>query len=120
MQRIWAVVPGQLILGSVEGEFAISNAITVAADDGAEIWLVVEVAIQSVKAERHVSRHTFVVGNSHRNYDSAVIHSVDFNSTRVRDGVEVNRALWDGAKCLFPDHVRPLRRRWLQQNESKR
>src|SRR5439155_7723808 len=55
----------------LHSELPVGDAIRVAPDDGAEIWRVVEIGIQSVKAEHDISQHTFLIGNSQGNNDSA-------------------------------------------------
>jgi len=51
VEVVVAVVAGEGVFDSVEGEAAFADAVAVAADDRAEVGVLLEVAVQGVEAE---------------------------------------------------------------------
>ena len=85
MQRVRAVVFGQVIRRAVDGELAIGDAIGVAADDRAEVRRVLEVAGEAVEAEHDIVELSRAVGRADRRDDPAVRHDLDFDAVRIRE-----------------------------------
>ena len=58
MQGIGSIVDGERVALAIQRELALGNPVAVAADDGAEVRIVLQVAVERVEAERHVRRRT--------------------------------------------------------------
>src|SRR5204863_4698500 len=84
VQVIFAVVDGQCVLMTVKGEAAFGDAISVTADNCAEVWAAFQICIKVVKAEHDITELAVAVRNFERGDDAAVVGDLNFSSAAIR------------------------------------
>src|SRR4051812_37167582 len=89
MQGIRAIVFSQRIFFSVESEFPVGDAISIASHDGAKIRTLVEISLELIEAKNDIVELPVLVGHPQRYNDSAVSDGAHFHAMRVRNGVKV-------------------------------
>src|SRR6185312_17055202 len=93
MQRVGAVVGGQVVCVAIEREASMGDAVGVAADQGAEVGLgVAHVAGQVVIAEHDVAALAAAVGGLERDHDAAVVGDFGAQAAMVVERVQLGVA----------------------------
>ena len=77
------IVGGQFVLDLVQSESALSDAVSVATNDGTEVRRFFQIARKIIVAENDVAEVTVPVGSHDRQNDATVVKHPDFNATRV-------------------------------------
>ncbi len=98
---VFTVVLGQLVFRAVEREPRLPDAVSIPADEGAEIrWRgIAQISVKRVEPEHHVVQLAGAVRNAQRNQNPAVRHDSRFGALAVGQRVELNRlAAAGGAK----------------------
>src|SRR5437870_13059703 len=101
MQSIGAIVFGQRIFLSIQGEFSIRDAISVSPHDGAEIRTLVEISIQLVETKNDIVQLTVFIRDPQRHDDSTVVDGAHFHAMLDRDGVERDILTYMGVTKRF-------------------
>ena len=102
VQRVDAVVGGELVGLAVERERRAADAIAVAADDGAEVRRVLHVVLDAVVAEDDVAERAGLVRHLQRHDDGAVVGDPHLDAVRVGQRVEIDGgAVGEGAEAAL-------------------
>ena len=91
MQAVGTVIDRQMVRLAVERELALGDAIAVAADQGSEIGVGVEVAVEIVEAERNVVDLAVLVGNLDRLDRAAIGDDVHLHAVAVLQAIHLHR-----------------------------
>ena len=91
VEMVRAVVRGELVGLSVEGEARLADAVAVAADDGAEVRVFLEIAVEGVEAQGHVGHGAGAIGHANRGDDRAIADRLDLDARLVREGEGLDR-----------------------------
>ena len=73
MQRVRAVIGRERILLAVQRELTFCDTVAIAPHERAEVWRLLQIAIQVVVPEHDISHFSVSVGNFERHYDTAVV-----------------------------------------------
>jgi hypothetical protein len=90
VQAVRAVVDRQLVGFAVQAEGAAGDPVAEPADQGPEVGIALDVALQVVEAERHVVELAVAVGHPDRLYDPAVGQDGHFHPVGVGQGVDID------------------------------
>jgi hypothetical protein len=105
VQVIFAVVDGQRVLMTVEGEAALCDAIPITADDRAEVRIAFQIRIEVIEAENNIVTLPFTVRHFERCDNAAVVGDLNFSSAAIRQSIEINvlsvRCLAKAFLCYF-------------------
>src|SRR5262249_20793863 len=104
VQRVFAIVSGEFIRLAVEYELALSNAVSISADNRSEKRSAFQVAVQIVIAKHYVAKLTGAIRDFQGDDDAPVSYDAGFDAVRVDESVYIHRLLMGRfAEGLFFD-----------------
>src|SRR2546430_991588 len=110
VQVIFAVVDGQHVLMTVEGEAAFRDAIPITADDRAEVRIAFQIRIEVIEAENNIVTLPFTVRHFERCDNAAVVGDLNFSSAAIRQSIDIYvlsvRSFSEALPCYFGGRVR--------------
>ena len=116
VQRVGTVVGGELVLLAVQGEGGVGDPVAVAADDGPEVRVRLQVAVDRVEAEGHVGGAARAVGHDDPLHDGAPRDDVHLHAVRVLERVALDR----GAVERLAERLRGWRAARRREGEAER
>src|SRR5258708_4104517 len=87
---VFPVVPGQDIGHIAQLELAKSDAVGVATDQAAKMELVIEVAVEGVIPQHHISAASIAIRNFEGNQSSTEVSDPGLNAIPVGQGIQID------------------------------
>ena len=88
MQGITIVIRCQLVLLSIQCEFRMRDAVSIAANETTEIWIdFLEIAAEGIKAEDDIAEYALFIGDEEVGDGTAVVQDVNLHAFFIHQGV---------------------------------